>query len=114
MQTAQVSRPAAVANAGSRAAVSAYQDRGYSPALSFAVRTSRRAIGPPSSRDEKPVGLQARIAFVERLRGPLDQHVDLGRSDHQRRRDDHPVTRSEEHTSELQSRENLVCRLLLE
>src|SRR5690606_41381764 len=25
-----------------------------------------------------------------------------------------PLTRSEEHTSELQSRENLVCRLLLE
>src|SRR5690606_40333262 len=25
-----------------------------------------------------------------------------------------PVSRSEEHTSELQSRENLVCRLLLE
>src|SRR5690606_42117918 len=25
-----------------------------------------------------------------------------------------PATRSEEHTSELQSRENLVCRLLLE
>src|SRR5690606_40617423 len=25
-----------------------------------------------------------------------------------------PTTRSEEHTSELQSRENLVCRLLLE
>src|SRR5690606_41857034 len=28
--------------------------------------------------------------------------------------DDVPVVRSEEHTSELQSRENLVCRLLLE
>src|SRR5207302_10264555 len=27
---------------------------------------------------------------------------------------DHGVARSEEHTSELQSRENLVCRLLLE
>src|SRR5690606_41589615 len=27
---------------------------------------------------------------------------------------DHDVLRSEEHTSELQSRENLVCRLLLE
>src|SRR5690606_39446901 len=27
---------------------------------------------------------------------------------------DNPVVRSEEHTSELQSRENLVCRLLLE
>src|SRR5690606_41970661 len=26
----------------------------------------------------------------------------------------YPVSRSEEHTSELQSRENLVCRLLLE
>src|SRR5690606_39851548 len=26
----------------------------------------------------------------------------------------HPLVRSEEHTSELQSRENLVCRLLLE
>src|SRR5690606_40958456 len=26
----------------------------------------------------------------------------------------HPTQRSEEHTSELQSRENLVCRLLLE
>src|SRR5690606_41065801 len=26
----------------------------------------------------------------------------------------HPIERSEEHTSELQSRENLVCRLLLE
>src|SRR5690606_40349332 len=28
--------------------------------------------------------------------------------------DEHGVVRSEEHTSELQSRENLVCRLLLE
>src|SRR5690606_41593613 len=28
--------------------------------------------------------------------------------------DSHSVTRSEEHTSELQSREKLVCRLLLE
>src|SRR5690606_39532343 len=27
---------------------------------------------------------------------------------------DRPIHRSEEHTSELQSRENLVCRLLLE
>src|SRR5436309_11560726 len=27
---------------------------------------------------------------------------------------DRPAARSEEHTSELQSRENLVCRLLLE
>src|SRR5690606_14271499 len=31
-----------------------------------------------------------------------------------RRGEDHIFNRSEEHTSELQSRENLVCRLLLE
>src|SRR5690606_40569758 len=31
-----------------------------------------------------------------------------------RRIDGRPLRRSEEHTSELQSRENLVCRLLLE
>src|SRR5690606_41911359 len=36
------------------------------------------------------------------LRGDLKQRVDFG------------WIRSEEHTSELQSRENLVCRLLLE
>src|SRR5690606_40159130 len=41
----------------------------------------------------------------------LDDHTDLAS-----RLDDHPAVkmRSEEHTSELQSRENLVCRLLLE
>src|SRR5690606_42022069 len=33
---------------------------------------------------------------------------------HEARRADQNVRRSEEHTSELQSRENLVCRLLLE
>src|SRR5690606_39708639 len=34
--------------------------------------------------------------------------------DRQDDRDDQDARRSEEHTSELQSRENLVCRLLLE
>src|SRR2546430_10997231 len=29
-------------------------------------------------------------------------------------KEDHPLERSEEHTSELQSQSNLVCRLLLE
>src|SRR5207302_6962944 len=41
--------------------------------------------------------------------GPVgDVHVVLGQQHA------HRVARSEEHTSELQSRENLVCRLLLE
>src|SRR5690606_41327633 len=39
----------------------------------------------------------------------------LGRGHHQSRADRRRIpARSEEHTSELQSRENLVCRLLLE
>src|SRR5436309_12319238 len=43
---------------------------------------------------------------------PLAPSAD--RQDAPRIRDRHLVDRSEEHTSELQSRENLVCRLLLE
>src|SRR2546427_2600035 len=38
---------------------------------------------------------------------------DVGRDDRGRRDPEQP-TRSEEHTSELQSQSNLVCRLLLE
>src|SRR5687768_17698679 len=47
-------------------------------------------------------------------RGPLERHgrqVDVRA---RRRRDDRDAARSEEHTSELQSRLHLVCRLLLE
>src|SRR5690606_11513315 len=48
--------------------------------------------------------------------GAVAQFVEGGRLEAAPRRDIHaPVLRrSEEHTSELQSRENLVCRLLLE
>src|SRR5690606_40614280 len=42
----------------------------------------------------------------------LESAVELGQSDH--RAVELLGQRSEEHTSELQSRENLVCRLLLE
>src|SRR5947209_15443986 len=38
----------------------------------------------------------------------------LRRGRRRRRRPGHPKPRSEEHTSELQSRQYLVCRLLLE
>src|SRR5215475_15057802 len=40
--------------------------------------------------------------------------VQLQRRGHHRRLPRGPPARSEEHTSELQSRENIVCRLLLE
>src|SRR5688572_32339409 len=46
------------------------------------------------------------------LPGPGAGVVQLGAGGLRRRR--RPVRRSEEHTSELQSQSNLVCRLLLE
>src|SRR5436305_6702576 len=45
-----------------------------------------------------------------RLRRPRRRRVHEPAADH----DPRPVLRSEEHTSELQSRPHLVCRLLLE
>src|SRR5690606_35688772 len=54
-------------------------------------------------------GLQIVIA-VGAASGDVQEQVELGGG----RQGDQGVPRSEEHTSELQSRENLVCRLLLE
>src|SRR5690606_41824901 len=49
-------------------------------------------------------------ASTERFRARLEPNgIVAGRAD----APGHPEVRSEEHTSELQSRENLVCRLLL-
>src|SRR2546430_8294170 len=47
------------------------------------------------------------------LQGPYDMRGQIPRNPGQRNRQDARV-RSEEHTSELQSQSNLVCRLLLE
>src|SRR5690349_23721246 len=54
----------------------------------------------------------ARIRRAARVR-PVDHRAQLGRQ-LRRRRDARSRDRSEEHTSELQSRRDLVCRLLLE
>src|SRR5690606_42063735 len=43
-----------------------------------------------------------------------EEFSDLLLEDHDQCKHSHTNERSEEHTSELQSRENLVCRLLLE
>src|SRR5690606_42045093 len=57
--------------------------------------------------DDRQIGDE----FADALRQPaavdLSREIDVGKQDIHR-------LRSEEHTSELQSRENLVCRLLLE
>src|SRR3712207_309297 len=61
--------------------------------------------------DPPPDRLQAEAVFV---RGPdLDGPVGMRRPGPRHRRLEPPL-RSEEHTSELQSRQYLVCRLLLE
>src|SRR5690606_41594976 len=52
-------------------------------------------------------------AFLAAAPVPSVQHGDQRRPEHRAGQHRNP-TRSEEHTSELQSRENLVCRLLLE
>src|SRR5207302_11228154 len=52
------------------------------------------------------VGLQADHPGLDQAGQPVAQLAESGEFDR--------VGRSEEHTSELQSRENLVCRLLLE
>src|SRR2546428_8647543 len=72
----------------------------------------------PRHRDPRPPGHDERHAFlVDRgpVRGPLLlplllQPPDLALEQWEKER----ATRSEEHTSELQSRSDLVCRLLLE
>src|SRR5690606_35774421 len=56
-----------------------------------------------------------KTTFVGRVRVRLNQtHFLLHMATQQRAGVASNTTRSEEHTSELQSRENLVCRLLLE
>src|SRR5690606_41057849 len=75
------------------------------------------------SKIHKPqVGIASRQRFlVEARRVAVEHHLItatgqclLQHMTLQRGIGDHCNTRSEEHTSELQSRENLVCRLLLE
>src|SRR5690606_39540013 len=68
----------------------------YAKSLVLTLEQARHDVGLPS-RFRASITVGARIALWE---GFLPQWV--GRM------------RSEEHTSELQSRENLVCRLLLE
>src|SRR5690606_41305900 len=98
--------------------------------LLSSMSTSTPSISPLSLHDALPIypcGLQRQIDFfVAPSRGreeiAVHRSPDRGRPPGRRERaagrraaaqaGDQP--RSEEHTSELQSRENLVCRLLLE
>src|SRR5688572_32603293 len=74
----------------------------------------RPRIGPKSAM----IGLYTGGAWLaERLHRLLEMKSPLGLMDIAFYRDDYAargLKRSEEHTSELQSQSNLVCRLLLE
>src|SRR2546430_15723204 len=60
------------------------------------------------------LGLQAKGPIVDRLkRHPVHDGVDVGVAQREERLERRRPHRSEEHTSELQSQSNLVCRLLL-
>src|SRR5690554_1901573 len=72
-------------------------------------------ISPTFTAVQKLIGGLG-IDLPQLLSPPRQQTRTMGRRDLTRRGDGqlHPTPRSEEHTSELQSRPHLVCRLLLE
>src|SRR3712207_7272227 len=70
---------------------------------------SGRARGGPRRRDRRGAGSRDRAR-----RAGGDGRRDAARPGRERRRAARGDRRSEEHTSELQSRQYLVCRLLLE
>src|SRR5690606_41977948 len=87
---------------------------------SFPTRRSSDLVVTLGRRGRGEAGDRVRLGTVEVLggeRAPDLVRVDLAGLALAHRLDDSTeldLQRSEEHTSELQSRENLVCRLLLE
>src|SRR3712207_8782755 len=68
---------------------------------------------PPRLLEERPVGAKPRETEIGDPRLPRAEQLPLAAQLQVDLRELEPV-RSEEHTSELQSRQYLVCRLLLE
>src|SRR5690606_40527725 len=90
--------------------------RRYSPSLHDALPIYERgAVDPRGDPQRRQVGPAPEVAVAALPGGVLEAlehvHVDV---DGQQVVAGLDALRSEEHTSELQSRENLVCRLLLE
>src|SRR2546427_6656542 len=73
----------------------------------FPYTTLFRSLARPVAADHSDRDHQRseRVHVVRRVRPTAQEHLALGKTKDQR---------SEEHTSELQSQSNLVCRLLLE
>src|SRR2546430_11210855 len=73
----------------------------------LALQHRPRHTAPHPERHQRQRVSHVEEALQQQLVHPLRRYMDRP-SGH------HPVARSEEHTSELQSQSNLVCRLLLE
>src|SRR5688572_31215544 len=85
----------------------------------FINYTATTEIYTLSLHDALPISRLQRLAHAqhEQERGQGADHEydrECGREQSRRVQERHRVERSEEHTSELQSQSNLVCRLLLE
>src|SRR5690606_4239505 len=91
---------------------------------SSSLANSKRNLRVPVDRQLADLeGLPQKLAYIfsvvfgfltSKVCLPTEELVTHDDSEHLRRELRTGVVRSEEHTSELQSRENLVCRLLLE
>src|SRR5690606_42069346 len=99
--------------------------RASSPVVLLASRPTRTAtpslhaalpISAPPARGHAAASpeLQRAVALAAARGLPAPLTGDDGQVAGARHLDEHRAVRSEEHTSEFQSRENLVCRLLLE
>src|SRR5690606_40292481 len=82
----------------------------------FPYTTLFRSIGTatPDHKLHVEGNNTAVVAAVENLSSSADRFPQMRIVNHVGSTTGHPMLRSEEHTSELQSREKLVCRLLLE
>src|SRR3712207_7431121 len=88
----------------------------------FPYTTLFRSLGeqarPGIPRRRQPAAQLGPVFRSDHIRNPFDPLVQLGQTLEYGftvgPQDPYPQVRSEEHTSELQSRQYLVCRLLLE
>src|SRR3712207_8559958 len=81
----------------------------YTLSLHDALPIYTLKLGWPGAKRRRQAGVPRCAVITYRLRLRSQRHDAL-----ERVRELLPVARSEEHTSELQSRQYLVCRLLLE
>src|SRR5947208_4476425 len=81
----------------------------------FPYTTLFRSSGPREvARSSQPGPRHATVPTLFHRRTPQDNHARHHRTCPAGQRAEDAVVRSEEHTSELQSPDHLVCRLLLE